>query len=203
MIKLIVFNDGNVTFEYNEKGLKELSEQQKLIESIFGTMSDEAAIEIVKSKYPELSEQQILDSLKLIFVKAYKEIIPGFLRKMRLYNPNISIAVATEHTKYISNYLKDFVDYYYISNEMGFDKSDTRFFEKIIHQSGLNPRDILYIDYDLNNINTAKAVGMTTKQVDENDFDLENKVIYTQLGHRMIDAINNFKSVKEKEERSR
>ncbi len=199
MIRLIVFNDGNVTFEYNEEGLEDLNAQQKFIESIFGTMTDEKAIETVRAKYPELSEQQILDGLALIFQKAYREIMPGFLQKMRQTNPNIPIAIATEHTRYISSYLKDFVDHYYISNELGFNKDDSRFFQEIINRSGLNPRDILYIDYDLNNIAKAQQVGISTKQVDENDLNLQDKVVHTQLGHRLIDSINALKSNKESE----
>lgn len=198
MIKLIVFNDGNVTFDYNEEGLEGLNAQQKFIESIFGTMTDEKASETVRAKYPELSEKQIIYELKLIFGAAYKEIIPGFLEKTRYSNPNIPIAIATEHTKYISSYLKDFVDQYYISNEMGFNKNDPRFFQEIIKRSGLNPRDILYIDYDLNNIIMAQQVGISTKQVDKNDLNLGNKVVHTQLGHRLIDSINELKSSKEK-----
>lgn len=199
MIRLIVFNDGNVTFDYNEEGLEGLNVQQKFIESIFGTMTDEKAIETVKAKYPELSEKQILDELKLIFRAAYKEIMPGFLQKMRQSNPNIPIAIATEHSKYVSSYLKDFVDQYYISNEMGFNKNDPRFFQEIINQSGLNPRDILYIDYDMNNITMAKQVGISIKQVNEFDLNLENKVIHTQLGHRLIDVLYKLKNDKETE----
>lgn len=199
MIKLIVFNDGNVTFDYNETGLDSLTDQQKYIESIFGTMADEEAIDNVKAKYPELTEEQILNDLKLIFASAYQEIMPGFLEQMKQANPNIPIAIATEHTKYVSDYLKDYVDQYYISNEMGFDKNNPLFFQTIINRSGLNPRDILYVDYDIRNILVAKSVGMSVKQVEEKDLNLGDKVLHTQLGHRLIDSLINLKSTRETE----
>ena len=200
MIKLIIFNDGNVTFDYNDSGLESLTDQQKYIEGLFGTISDEDAIKSVKAKYPELTEEQILKDLKLIFAAAYKEIIPGFLEQMKQANPGILIAIATEHTKYVADYLKNYVDQYYISNEIGFDKSNPLFFQEIINRSGLSPRDILYIDYDIKNILVAKSVGISVKQVEKNELGLGDKVLHTQLGHRLIDSLANLRKTRETEE---
>lgn len=176
MVKMIILSDGNVTFEYNESGISELSDSQRFIESSFGITSDEEAIKTVQEKYPDLTKESILSELNKIFKLAYKEMIPGFLKKTKESNLGILISIATDHTKYVSEYLKEFVDSYYISNEIGASKNDAKFFEEVIKRSGFEPQEIIYVDYDDDILSVASSCGIHTLKVEERDLKIEEKI---------------------------
>lgn len=184
MIKMIILSDGNVTFDYNEEGILTLTEEQKFIESVFGTMPDEEAISLVCEKYPHLTKEKILGELNKIFKLAYKEIIPGLIKKIQESNPNILIAIATDHTKYVSSYLKDFVNYYYISNEIGAAKKEIKFFEEVIKRSCLKPEEIIYVDYDEEILRTASECGIHALKIEEKDLKLEEKIEIAKEANR-------------------
>lgn len=197
MIKLIVFTDGDVTFDYNENGLQNLTDEEKQLESLFGIMSDEEALLEAKSLLPHLSESEIITILQTrVFPNAYQEIIPEFLKNITKKYPEIRIGIATEHTRYVASYLKDYVNEYYISNEIGADKTDPHFFEVIISRSGVNPSQIVYVDFDKNNIALAKACGLSVLHVTPKDLNLMVNVERAQYGHLLVDALKHLESSK-------
>lgn len=193
MIRLLVFSDGGVTFDYNEEGLKRLNSKKIKLESLFGTVSDEDALKKAFELYPKKTDKEIISILqKGVFPYAYKEIIPDFFNSIRKKYPNIEIAIATEHSKYIDVYLKKYVDNYYISNVIGLNKSDKRFFETIINQSGILPREILYIDFDEANVEMANRCGISSIKVEQNSLDLIEVTEKNIIGHNLIDTLNSI-----------
>lgn len=51
-----------------------------------------------------------------------------------------------------------------LSFEIGFKKPDIQFFKKILASSDISPKDVLFIDDSLKNINEASALGIVSHQ---------------------------------------
>lgn len=82
----------------------------------------------------------------------------------------ISCYLATEQERYRGEYMqnimfKDLFDDYFISAQLGFSKTDPRFFEAIIERlkqtyPGLKPSDIVFFDDSQSKVDTACSVGI-------------------------------------------
>lgn len=75
----------------------------------------------------------------------------------------------SDNEKYRSEYLlKDvglskYFDFVFLSCEMGMNKSNQEFFQKIIGRTGFAPDEIQYWDDDQENIDIARGLGIDAK----------------------------------------
>ncbi len=63
--------------------------------------------------------------------------------------------------KYGYTDLSDLFEKMYLSFEMGMRKPDTRIFKEVIKDAGLNPKETVFVDDSLQNIEAARAAGLT------------------------------------------
>jgi len=76
--------------------------------------------------------------------------------------------LATNQEEYREKYLENelelnsIFDGFFVSARLGYLKNDPRFFEEAIENLGFEKQEILFIDHDKENIDAAKAAGLST-----------------------------------------
>jgi FMN phosphatase YigB (HAD superfamily) len=81
--------------------------------------------------------------------------------------PGVGLYLASNHLTALRSYLRfidretDFDDIF-LSAEVGIEKTDGRFFELLVKELRLEPKEILFVDDDAANILSARAVGLRT-----------------------------------------
>ena len=77
--------------------------------------------------------------------------------------------------------LNQYFDNMYLSYKIGFTKPDLRIYQYMLHDSGIAPRETLFIDDGAANVEAGKSLGMVTYQP-ENGENFSN-VIYKMLNN--------------------
>ena len=67
--------------------------------------------------------------------------------------------------------LESIFDKMYVSYQIGLAKPDPRIFEHLIHDSGINPSETLYIDDFAENIAAGRQAGLHTLQIESNQIE--------------------------------
>ena len=81
-------------------------------------------------------------------------------------NDGIKCYIATRQEKYRLRYLldtvglKEYFDDYFSSCDIGYDKTDPKFYEYILNELNLNSSEVLFFDDSLANIQTALSFGI-------------------------------------------
>jgi len=77
--------------------------------------------------------------------------------------------LVTDQEKYRAQYLNEqhkfstFFDKCFYSCDLGFRKSEKEFFQAVVQKTGFQPEEIIYLDDDLDDVATAKELGLQAR----------------------------------------
>ena len=177
MIKYIAFDLVGVLV--NEKDISLTPEEEKL-EKMFGPNINDSDYLIEARKIFSKDSIIIRTTENLIYEPQEIDI----LKKIKDKYNNIKIIIATNHVSFIRNFIGetfgvDYLDDILISAEIHKIKPDSEFYRFVLQKYKIKPGELLFIDDNVNNINSAKNLGIETIKVDENSniFDEIEKII--------------------------
>ena len=167
MIKLIAFDFVGVLA--HEKDLVLTNEEENL-ERLFGpNISDKDYLEKAKN----ITKNDELEKLtKVIIDKIYEITDKDIFTKIKESNKNIKLVIATNHLSYIKEYIyKNFdttyLDDIIISADINLIKPDKSFYKYVLNKYKIKPNEMLFLDDNEENINSAKDLGINTIKVNE------------------------------------
>jgi len=112
-----------------------------------------------------LSQSEFFDAFNSI-ISGYNSNVSKIIKKIRERNQFKLIALSnvnSSHWDYILNKNWDFIDWFdelILSHETHLIKPNPKVFEYTIKQAGCKPEQIIFIDDGLNNIRSAKELGI-------------------------------------------
>lgn len=168
MIKVIAFDLVGVLA--TEKDI-ELSEQEDKIERLFGPNKSDA--DFLNDARKIISDDSILMRIAEDLIgKLYDVKNNEVFRNIKKYYPDIKIIIATNHVSYVRNFIKEELDIEYlddvlISAEIHKIKPEKDFYEYILKNYKLNSDELLFIDDNIDNVTSAKELGINTIKVDK------------------------------------
>ena len=194
MIKNIVFDIGNVILNFRYKEVvKEFSnnkeEQDFIVDNIInspewlqyglidtGYIDRNIAISLIQDRTNHKMDNLVYDFWMNYpkYLKINKEVIDIIID---LKNKNYNIYLLSNINPYITKNIKetsnlfDLVDGYILSYEVHQIKPYEAIYKKLINTYKINPEESLFIDDNLNNINTGKRIGFISKKVEQDDVD--------------------------------
>lgn len=180
MIKYIVFDLVGVLV--NEKDIFLTPEEEKL-EKMFGPNINDSDY-LIEARKIFSKDSIIIRTTENLIDKLYEPREIDILKKIKDKYNNIKIIIATNHVSFIRNFIGetfgvDYLDDILISAEIHKIKPDSEFYRFVLQKYKIKPGELLFIDDNVNNINSAKNLGIETIKVDENSniFDEIEKII--------------------------
>ncbi len=163
-IKAIAFDLGGVLMEENEYPLSAIEET---LEQQFGKINTNEKYYAWAQKATNLSEEEIKNMVEDIIANIYD------IREHDIFDhlPKIKLAIASNHlsaiNKRIDNMeLREKFDCILISADIGIEKPNKEFYEKLITDLKEKPEDILFVDDSEENIEAAKQAGLSVLHYD-------------------------------------
>lgn len=172
MIKVIAFDLVGVLVGEKNNVLNEIEDK---LERLFGpNINDEDYIirakEIITDSNIELFTKNIINKL-------YRIREENLIDNLRKKYPNIKIIIATNHLSYVRDFInKNFdVDDVIISAEINKIKPNLDFYQFILDKYNLNSNELLFLDDNIENVESAKKLGINTIKV-KKDMTLLNEI---------------------------
>lgn len=163
-IKAIAFDLWGVFTKENEYPLLPIEET---LEKQFGKINTNEEYYAWAKQATNLSEEEIKSMVEDIIVNIYD------IREYDIFNhlPKIKLAIASNHisaiNKWIDNMeLREKFDCVLISADIGIEKPNKEFYERLITELKENPEDILFVDDSEENIEGAKKAGLSVLHYD-------------------------------------
>lgn len=209
-VKNILFDLGNVIIDidiprtsqelfklFRRPDLKDqILEELKpvLLDYETGQLSDELFINsLIRYARPQVYAQQIIRAWNAMLIDIPPERLE-FLKFLRTQKYNLYLLSNTNglHLSWINNYMnKNFntpsLDFWfdrsYYSHLVKQRKPHVSCFEFVLHDAGLLADETLFIDDTLENIDSAKSIGIRT--------------LYLTGGHEVIKSLKNYLSLKD------
>lgn len=177
MIKVIAFDlVGVLAFE---KDIKLTDEEEKL-ERMFGPNLNDSdylnnARKIIKK------DSIIMKTTENLIDKLYEIHDRDILKKIKNKYPSLKLIIATNHLSYVRNFIGesfniDYLDDLIISAEVHKIKPNNDFYQYILDKYDIGPEELLFIDDNHENINSANNMKINTIKINKND-DLFEKII--------------------------
>ncbi|NLA33436.1 MAG: HAD-IA family hydrolase [Tenericutes bacterium] len=168
MIKIIAFDLVGVLV--NEKDI-ELTEVEDKLERMFGPNVNDSEFLINSRKYIDKDSVLMRTTEELIF-KLYKVREKDLFKNIKNKYNNVKIIIATNHVSFIRNFIGEafgikYLDDVIISAEIHKIKPNLDFYEHILNKYNIEPRELLFLDDNKDNINSAKSIGVNTLKVDK------------------------------------
>lgn len=180
MIKYIAFDLVGVLV--NEKDISLTPEEEKL-EKMFGPNINDSDY-LIEARKIFSKDSIIIRTTENLIDKIYEPREIDIFKKIKDKYNNIKIIIATNHVSFIRNFIGetfgvDYLDDILISAEIHKVKPDSEFYRFVLQKYKIKPGELLFIDDNVNNINSAKNLGIETIKVDENSniFDEIKKII--------------------------
>jgi len=156
-------------------------EQSQLIkEAVVGPgdlgINDEAKIYNELSRLTGVKPNQIaIEWMELVKIDTkLVELIRMYRKHHKVYL--LSNAVSTFLNNILNKYqLKDLFNDIFISSEMGLAKPDKKFFEYVLNKIQADKSQMIFIDDNIRNVNSAKDLGITSILF-ENTNDIRDKI---------------------------
>ena len=134
-----------------------------------GKMEPREFFGLVKERYPQISDEEIIKCWNALLIGIPKENVE-LLQQLRqpyslflLSNTNAFHVEAINkylHKEYDVQGLQQWFDKVYFSHEMGLEKPDAAIYEAIILENNLKPEETLFIDDSQKNVEAAEVVGL-------------------------------------------
>ncbi len=165
MIKVIAFDLVGVLVK--EKDI-ELTEQEDKLERLFGpNISDE---EFIYNSKHIINEDTVSVAYNIIN-KLYEVKDCDLFNNIRIKYPNIKIVIATNHITFIKDFiLKNFQieeNNIYISASIKKIKPHKDFYEYILNDLGIEYNEMLFLDDNVDNINSALELGINAIKINK------------------------------------
>lgn len=184
MIKVIAIDlIGVLAFEKDIK----LTNEEEQLERLFGpNISDNDYIE--ESNKIINNKDNIINITKNIINKLYYIKDKDIFNKIKDKYPNIILLIATNHISYIKEYINNSfdtskLDDIIISSQINRIKPNSNFYKYILDKYNILPHELLFIDDNIENIESASTLNINTIIVDKD----------TNLLKTIIDYLENTK----------
>lgn len=169
MIKLIAFDFVGVLV--NERDI-ELTDVENKLERMFGPNLNDSDYLIEARKLIE-KDSIIMNTTESLIEKLYKVKDRDIFKKIKEKHPNIKIIIATNHLSFARNFIGESFDVNYlddliISAEIHKIKPNVDFYKYLLDKYKINPKELLFIDDNKENIDSAKNIGISTIKVEKN-----------------------------------
>lgn len=167
MIKVIAFDLIGVLAEERQI---ELSSDEEKIERLFGkNKSDNEFLECAKDIIG--NDKPIIDITKCIISKLYKIRQNNIFEKLKESYPNIKLIIDTNHISFVKKFIKDsfnteLIDDVIVSADIGKVKPDLDFYQYILDKFNIESSELLFLDDNKENVNSAKEIGINTIKVE-------------------------------------
>lgn len=176
MIKLIAFDFVGVLV--NERDI-ELTDVENKLERMFGPNLNDSDYLIEARKLIE-KDSIIMNTTESLIEKLYKVNDRNIFKKIKEKHPNIKIIIATNHLSFVRNFIGesfdvDYLDDLIISAEIHKIKPNVDFYKYILDKYKINSKELLFIDDNKENVDSAKNIGISTIKV-EKDTDIIQEI---------------------------
>ena len=169
MIKVIAYDLVGVLV--NEKDI-ELSKDESKLEKMFGNnLNNLDYLNEARKIFDD--DSTIIKTTENLINKLYQVKDQNLFKIIKEKYPTIKQVIATNHLSYIKNFVKDNLDTNYleddiISAEIHKIKPNKDFYSYILRKYNIKPNELLFIDDNKNNIESANELGIQTILVNKN-----------------------------------
>lgn len=176
MIKLIAFDFVGILV--NERDI-ELTDVENKLERMFGPNLNDSDYLIEARKLIE-KDSIIMNTTESLIEKLYKVKDRDIFKKIKEKHPNIKIIIATNHLSFVRNFIGesfdvDYLDDLIISAEIHKIKPNVDFYKYLLDKYKINSKELLFIDDNKENVDSAKNIGISTIKV-EKDTDIIQEI---------------------------
>lgn len=176
MIKHIAFDFVGVLV--NERDI-ELTDVENKLERMFGPNLNDSDYLIEARKLIE-KDSIIMNTTESLIEKLYKVKDRDIFKKIKEKHPNIKIIIATNHLSFVRNFIGesfdvDYLDDLIISAEIHKIKPNVDFYKYLLDKYKINSKELLFIDDNKENVDSAKNIGISTIKV-EKDTDIIQEI---------------------------
>ncbi len=176
MIKLIAFDFVGVLV--NERDI-ELTDVENKLERMFGPNLNDSDYLIEARKLIE-KDSIIMNTTESLIEKLYKVKDRDIFKKIKEKHPDVKIIIATNHLSFVRNFIGesfdvDYLDDLIISAEIHKIKPNVDFYKYLLDKYKINSKELLFIDYNKENVDSAKNICISTIKV-EKDTDIIQEI---------------------------
>lgn len=176
MIKFIAFDFVGVLV--NERDI-ELTDVENKLERMFGPNLNDSDYLIEARKLIE-KDSIIMNTTESLIEKLYKVKDRDIFKKIKEKHPNVKIIIATNHLSFVRNFIGesfdvDYLDDLIISAEIHKIKPNVDFYKYLLDKYKINSKELLFIDDNKENVDSAKNIGILTIKV-EKDTDIIQEI---------------------------
>lgn len=169
MIKIIAFDFVGVLV--NEKDI-ELSALEEQLERMFGPNINDSDY-LIKANRLIDNTLDIISTTESLINKIYKIRDKNLFKKIKRRYSNIKIIVATNHLSFVKKFITDnfddnYLDDIIISAEINKIKPNLDFYEYILNKYKIKPKELLFLDDNIDNIKGANNLNINTIKVESN-----------------------------------
>jgi putative hydrolase of the HAD superfamily len=193
-IKTLIFDFGDVFINLDKQGamqnalnmfnLETYDEAMNVtnIQYEIGRISTSEFIDFYTSKFPDLSETNIIDAWNYI-IKDFPKYRLDFIKNLAQTKAYKLILLSNTNDMHIDfikqnvSFYEDFkncFDVFYLSQEINLRKPNADIFEFVLKENNLIAKECLFIDDTKENTDTAEQLGFHTWNIDETKEDVIN-----------------------------
>ncbi|WP_303318969.1 HAD family phosphatase [Flavivirga abyssicola] len=192
MIKTIIFDFGNVFINLDLEGhmqhalkayeIEAFSEEMMAFNSFYeqGLISTDEFLKFYTENFPKLSTKALIDIWNFM-LKDFPVHRLDFLKQLKSdskYNLILLSNTNELHINWIEKHIpfyetfKSYFDVFYLSHEIGLRKPNQDIFEFVLKENKLNAEECLFIDDNIDNINTAKELDLNVWNINHKTDDI-------------------------------
>lgn len=176
MIKLIAFDFVGVLV--NERDI-ELTDVENKLERMFGPNLNDSDY-LIEARNLIEKDSIIMNTTESLIEKLYKVKDRDIFKKIKEKHPNVKIIIATNHLSFVRNFIGesfdvDYLDDLIISAEIHKIKPNVDFYKYLLDKYKINSKELLFIDDNKENVDSAKNIGISTIKV-EKDTDIIQEI---------------------------
>lgn len=177
MIKVIAFDLVGVLV--TEKDIDLTIEEDKL-ERMFGSNINDSDY-LMEARKIINNDSILMRTTEDLIGKLYKVKDENLFRKIKKKHNNVKIIIATNHVSFVRNFIGenlgvDYLDGVLISAEIHKVNPNPDFYNYILDKFDLKPKELLFLDDNIDNIVGAEKLGINTIKVNK-DTDVYSEII--------------------------
>ena len=191
-IKTLIFDFGDVFINLDKQGAMQNALEVFKLETFeadmiktnelyeVGNISTSEFITFYKSKFPNLSEIDLIEAWNCI-IKDFPEHRLDFIKELALQKKYKLILLSNTNDMHI-DYVKETVpffeefkacfDVFYLSQEIHYRKPNSDIFDFVLKENNIKANECLFIDDTKDNTDTADKMGFYTWNIDETKEDV-------------------------------
>lgn len=178
MVKMIAFDLVGVLVK--EKDITLTSEEEKL-ERMFGPNVNDADY-LLEARKIIKKDSVLMKVTEDLINKLYELKEEDLFKKIKSKYKDIKIIIATNHVSFVRNFISetfgvDYLDDVIISAEIHKIKPNKDFYMYILNKYHMKPQELLFVDDNLKNVESAKELGIHTLKINREDDSIFDKVM--------------------------